>query len=1394
MLLLSVVLSGCPEEPGVPAPGTPKAKETPPPQEKLTAEMLSPTFRLLGAEGSIPAGVEIQLKPAQVFRTLDGGRSLVHLAPDVPGTLSVVAPNRLEFKPSKSFDLSTDFEISLDRVDSKDGVLTPPSGQWTWKFSTPAFKLARLFSYPVKQGEHEVSADLVFTGAVDPGTAKKFVSATIDGKSATVVLEPGANVETLRANISSPKLEQGSKVEVAVRKGLPHQGSGKTAQAASETFTIVSAGEVTIHAANLKQGSAGPYIELICNDTGAGGSRFQYDRETGQEWNVSARCQPGLVQAKEKIRFEPEIEFTVAPGRLGFDLFGNLKRGEIKLIIDEGLVTLDGSMLHKRFEQTFTVPARKPEVSLSAGGRYLPRSAWRNLAVKHVNVEQAELTVRQVPPANLVYWMSDDATEQADDRNSTQLLLTPIALRAAPDEEKTTWVDVGSLLPATTRGVLQLTLVAPGVAKTSSSRILLTDMAVVAKRSVTDPQKPWAEEIWAWVVGIDDTAPVRGAEVSLVRRNGQALARCNTDAEGACRLSVNKGDNDPSQPFALIARNGEDVTYVKFADLKIESSGEDIAGEPFLSGRPYRATFYTDRGVYRPGDVAHVVALLRGRDGNAPSGGVPVTVKITDPRARLAKALSLKANEAGLASFDLPFEAFADTGKWTFDLEIAEAPIATGGVQVEEFVPERMRVEAAISKASLGFDDEAPVAVSARYLFGGSADGSEVQMTCEILPASFRPKANAGFTYGVFREEGSAAPKAVSLGQQTGTLDEEGKGTLTCPAPSSSEASFEGPGTLVAKASVFEAGSGRSTIGIASVPVHPEAFYVGLDSKTRRAQAGTPLAVEGVVVDWEGNPLSDGKVSEVEIDLVRMEPQLNDYYYEGDGEEGESIQRTLHPVAEWSGAVRVERGSKFRVELTPREKASLYLVRARAGNARADLQIPGAYDGYNTNLTAQKVDLTPRPGRPAGLLIDGPAKAKVGEVVTVKLKAPWAGRALFTAETSQVLASEWRNVGPGEVTWSFTLKEFAPNVYASALLVKDPHLESKQSYMPDRAFGVTSITVEPTAWKQEVTLTAPKEVRSNSDFEVAVDVGQPEGPTYATVAVVDEGILQLTSFKSPDPLAVLFAQRALGVETYETVGWTLLVPPAGTTKSHGGDDEGGEGPSARVQPVKPVALWSGVVKVPDSGRVSIPFHVPLYRGKLRVMAVTSGPKRIGAASASIAVVDPIVVQTTIPRFLTYGDTFQVPVFLTNMSGKPLDISIAMAAENLPVPGLDAIDAEPEAIKFVGKPQGKLKLEPAKSGTVVFQARANRMLGAAKIRVTAKGGGFESKDELDVPFLPPGPRDRETQKLQISGKTVDLKGKVKGWLPTSESTTFWVTSNPYGEAFTNLRSLIHYPYG
>lgn len=1384
-LALLVSLPGCKKKDAVPQAseaGAPSSESSSAP--KLTAQALSPVIRESALPGELPDRIVVELGRDAAPDDAVGKASEKTTATLTPGgkvTAIWERASTLVVKPDEPLLYDTVYKVQVDAIDTRDGLVSDTK-PWTYEFRTPAFGLVRLDLGRLEPAKGKAEVEVVFAGPVKAEAVAPFLSWKLAGKKlASPRLSGTERANAVRAVITG-RLE-GETIEVAVRAGAPAARKGVVAPAGEARVAIPGGEPVAILAAHLKESSNGWYIEVVCDDAAyQGGKRHYWDAEEGESRQISRECVLAADDAARYIHLAPRGPVSVAAGAGGFRVFGDFARGPLTVTIDAGARSEAGGVLQEKFTTSLTVPARRPALSFATGGRYLPRSAWRSLPLSHTNVDGAELEVRHVPPENLVFWLSDDENERATERTSDVLVKKRLALSGPQDRAATTWVDVASLLPASTKGILQLTLSGGGVRTTA--RLLLTQMNLVAKRTV-DPKDAWKQEVQVWALDIDSTELLSGVEVTIVRKSGKPMGRCTTSGDDGCAVQVTREDADDSAPFAILARKGEDLTYIRFADLQTDTSDADVAGEPFAAEAAYRAAVWTERGVYRPGESAHVAAIVRGRDNKAPPAGMPIELQLQDPRAKVARRLVVKTNEAGLVAVDLPFGAYADTGRYQVVALAGERQIGTHAFNVEEFVPERMKVKAAAAKPAYLLGEAAKVSVEAKYLFGGSAEDSRVEVTCSLAPSTFRPaKENAQFTYGPRQDPGAKPVQPAALGAVQGTLGADGKVAVECPA---GQGAFGGPARLVAAAAVFEAGSGRSSVGEGSAAVHPEKFYVGLQSGTKRAETGKPIAVSGVVVDWNG-ALAPKAADEVTVELVRLEPEYGWWWDEDEG--GESYRPQVRRVSEGKRKVKVE-GGKFTAELTPAGWGVGFLVRVTAGRALTELPVEGDNDGWWWG-GEQRGEQTPRPLKATSLVVELPRAVKVGEKTTAKIAVPFRGRALLTVETDRVIAHEWKAVEPGELSWPFSIKSFSPNVYVSALVVKDPHLESGEAFLPERAFGVASATVEPTEFTAPLKLEVPAEVRSSSPLVVKLDVGKTEGATFAVVAAVDEGILQLTRMKSPDPFEAIFAKRALGVSTFETIGWTLLLKPQGPSKASGGDEEGGA--AGRVQPVKPVALWSGVVPIGPDGKVEVKLDVPQYRGQLRVMAVTAGPSRMGRAAASVTVKDPIVLSTTLPRFVVKDDVLHIPVFLTNLSGAPQTVKVTLAAEPLAVPGLAPSPLPASPLVFVGKSQGEAKLANGGSATLVFQVRANTAVGAAKLRVVARAGSHESREELDVPFLPAGPRERIVQRLEVTASTVDLKPALAGWVPTSERSTFWLTGNPYADSFDHLKHLIHYPYG
>ncbi|HET9452218.1 MAG TPA: hypothetical protein VFO83_15115, partial [Aggregicoccus sp.] len=563
------------------APATPAAQGAEAPAD-FSPDGFTPLIRELGPEGGLPSEVVLEfprnLAPAGA--KVPAGTRL-SVVPEVAGRLELRGPSTLVFVPEQGFAFDTAYTVTLGALQVGERVLTPPRPDaWRHRFTTPAFGFQRLALQRVELRQGKVEVDLVFTGAVDAAQVRRLARFQVDGQPLSATFRASAQrPAAVTASLASARLRPGASLRFSLGEGLRSLRGGREASSAEDEVTLRGGKRLAIHHAYVQEGPTGHYIELNCRNVDEQG---RSDEEGGEEEGEEGRgrgCSLDEEEAAQAIHFDPQVKFSVAPGRWGFRVFGDFKRGTYAMRIDAGATSSGGGVLLATWEQSFSISAREPRLSFSTGGRYLPRSAWRNLPLNHLNVDQVELTVRQVPPENLVFWMSNDREETADERTSNVLTKKLLAVQAPADTQGTTYVDVAGLVPASTRGVVQVTAaqVLPDGQRgaRASSRILLTDLSLVAKRSSPpgaqgSPGAQGGGEVQVWALGMESTEPLSGVEVTLVRKSGQSVARCTTKAEEGCRLAVPAAGLDDSAPFALVARKGEELTYLKYSELKTE--------------------------------------------------------------------------------------------------------------------------------------------------------------------------------------------------------------------------------------------------------------------------------------------------------------------------------------------------------------------------------------------------------------------------------------------------------------------------------------------------------------------------------------------------------------------------------------------------------------------------------------------------------------------------------------------------------------------------------------------------------------------------------------------------------------------------------------------------------
>ncbi|HZI53424.1 MAG TPA: alpha-2-macroglobulin family protein, partial [Chitinophagaceae bacterium] len=352
-----------------------------------------------------------------------------------------------------------------------------------------------------------------------------------------------------------------------------------------------------------------------------------------------------------------------------------------------------------------------------------------------------------------------------------------------------------------------------------------------------------------------------------------------------------------------------------------------------------------------------------------------------------------------------------------------------------------------------------------------------------------------------------------------------------------------------------------------------------------------------------------------------------------------------------------------------------------------------------------------------------------------------------------------------------------PNVYITATLVK-PH---EVSDIPlTVAHGFQNVIVEEKSRKIPVQIVANKSVRSKTKQTIKV---KGESNSYVTLSAVDNGVLQVSNFKTPDPYDYFYQKKALQVMAYDLYP-LLFAEVRAKLSSTGGDGE--LSMEKRVNPmpakrIKVVSYWSGIKKTNGSGEAEFNVDIPQFSGEIRLMAVSYKGQSFGSAENTMTVADPIVISTALPRFLSPGDTAYVPVTLSNTTDKATNVTAAITTDG--------------AVKIAGGNSQAISLNAKSEGRAAFRVIANDAIGIGNVKITVNGLGEKFEDATEISVRPPSTLQKVTGSGTIvGGNSQKINIGLSDFIPSSVDYNLVVSRSPALELGEHLRYLVQYPYG
>ena len=742
----------------------------------------------------------------------------------------------------------------------------------------------------------------------------------------------------------------------------------------------------------------------------------------------------------------------------------------------------------------------------------------------------------------------------------------------------------------------------------------------------------------AYLSSLADGKAISGVEVSWLDGKGKILARTESDHDGRATFAER-----PKAARALVARKGEQLSLIALKEPALDLAEFAVSGLPYV---PVRLFAWSGRNLYRPGERFEVSVLARDADGQ-PVPPQPIQAILRRPDGKAQWTATWQADEAfpGYYRHAVELPVDAATGAWSIELRADPAAKLAGSslsFNVEEFLPERLKLDLSSSAERLSGGTSWPVEVSGRYLYGAPAAGNRLlgvinserqrQPLTQKLP---------GFVFGDDDEDNARSRSELP----EATLDESGKTRLAIDLDTVGKR--HSPYTVRATFSLLESG-GRPVVRSIERVHWPAPVLVGVRPQFVGTYARESADAEFEVVRADAN----ATLTAANALSVRLFREDRRYYWRFDDQRGwhsgfteneELVQTTqLSWPAGGRGKLRLPvKYGRYRLEILDPESRQTLRYRFYAGWSAKDDESQGIRPDLVT------------------LKLDKPAYAD-GETAHLTITPPHAGEALITVEGDRALWVKRLRIGAGSTTVDIPLDKSwkRHDLYVSAMVLRPGN--SGEQVTPARALGVLHLPLERTPRKLAVSLEAPQKMEPERPLTVKIKVPDAKGQqALVTLSAVDAGILNITRFATPDPFGFFFAKLRYGADAYDIYGRLIEKMAGRKGKLKFGGDAAPKPTRSLPKKVQLVDLFSGPVHLNDQGEAEVALPVPDFNGSLRLMAVVATAERFGMQEAEVTVAAPLIVELATPRFLSIGDSAVLALEVQNLVGNAQTVKVAV---------------------------------------------------------------------------------------------------------------------------------------
>jgi len=889
--------------------------------------------------------------------------------------------------------------------------------------------------------------------------------------------------------------------------------------------------------------------------------------------------------------------------------------------------------------------------------------------------------------------------------------------------------------------------------KTATRNIFASNLGMIVKGGAEN-------EFTVFVTDLATSKPISGVKIEFFNYQQQLIGTVSTNGEGMAEAKLG------SKPFIALAVKDKEKAYLKLSEgTSLSLSMFDVGGEPIQKG--IKGFIYGERGVWRPGDSIYLTFILEDKSGKLPANH-PVNLALYNPSGQMVSRTVLTSSVNGFYAFRTMTLPSAPTGNWLAKVKVGSVEFQKT-LKIETVKPNRLKIRMDFNKAYLQKNKIPPVQLEANWLTGATAHGLKAQVNLTLTRAVTAFKQFPVYTF----DNPTAGSAAENISIFEGNLNDEGKTTITPVihitnvAPGVLNASFE--------IKVFEDG-GDFSIDRFTIPYYPYVSFAGLrvplpSSRERVLYTDKSYDIDLVNVDPAGNVIPSNRLK---VEVFKLEWR---WWWDDSESNSADFVSTSHLKPVDSATIRTVSGKgtyQFRVEY---DEWGRYLIKVtdRSSGHIAGKVVYVDWPGYFRMPGGEK--------QAASMLTLTTDKQKytVGETVKLTLPTSPDGRALLTVENgSRVLKSFWIPTNKGSTDISFKITDdMAPNCYAFVTLIQ-PHAQSKND-LPIRLYGVVPVFVENQGTHLKPVINVKGKLVPMQPASITVKEANGRPMSY-TLAVVDEGLLDLTRFKTPDPWGVFSAREALGIKTWDLFDQVMGAFSGDLQRilSIGGDQDLIRRGSLKANRFKPMVKFFGPYDLRKGESHITTFTMPEYIGSVRIMVVGGYKGAYGSEEQAVVVKKALMVQGTLPRVLGPGESVKLPVSVFAMEKSVKNVKVSIEVNNL--------------LQVNGGNIRELSFSEIGDQLVNFDLTVGQMTGIAKVKILAISGNERAENTIEMDIRNPNlPVTDVYEKTIPAGRSWNADFTARG-LAGTNSGSLELSSMPPMDLEKWLSFLIHYPYG